>query len=83
MDLSGRIKTVVENVVQAAAFEPSAIGLAFPCLSWISANGGYTYDTTIRQCWCSQWQDLQTYSTLTPPSLGLDSDEKTIAITNK
>lgn len=34
----------MQDIVKAAMFVTSAVGLAFPCLSWISANGRYAYD---------------------------------------
>ena len=49
MDLGGRKEFVVQHIVEAAVFEASSVGLAFPCLSRISANGRYAYNTTTGQ----------------------------------
>ena len=53
MDLGRGIQLVMQDVVEPARFEASAISLTFPCLSWVSANGGYAYDTAIGQLWRS------------------------------
>ena len=54
MDLGSGIQLVMQNEVEPATFEASAITLTFPCLSWVSANGGYAYNTAIGQRWRSQ-----------------------------
>lgn len=53
MNLGCWVKAVVKDVVEPAAFETSAVGLAFPCLSWISANGRYAYNAVMGQLLCS------------------------------
>lgn len=83
MDLGGIvgiIKSVVQYVVESAVLKASAVGLALPRFSCISANGGYAYNTAQVSVRAQRGLNLLTYSTLTPPSLGFDSDEKTKAI---
>ena len=48
MDLGDRVETIVKNFIEPV-FETSAVSPACPCLSWISANGRYAYDTAMGQ----------------------------------